>query len=106
MWGPGPQRYAIEKLLLPYSSRDLFLDWEGSIQPVINLVISSLRKPSAYILDTKGWEYLFAQWTRYEDSFIPRTMEYYLVLGMRLAITDISDLNVFGAVDECGNEKL
>ena len=106
MWGRGPQRYAMENALQPYSSRDLFSDWEGSIQPVIDLVISSLRKPPTYILDIKGWEYLFAQWTRYEESFIPRTMEYYLVLGMRLAITDISDLNVFGAVDECGNEFL
>lgn len=49
---------------------------------------------------------MFSQWTRYEDCFIPRTTEYYLVLGIRLAITDIRGLTKFGLVNKLGNEFL
>ena len=34
----------------------LFSDWEGSIQPVIDQVVTSLHKDSSYVLDIKGWE--------------------------------------------------
>ena len=106
LWARGPERYAAEQEFQPFSSRELFSDWEGSIQPVIDQVITSLRKNLSYVLDIKGWEYLFSQWTRNEGTYIPRTLEYYIKMGIRLALTSIGELTKLRDVDGHGQEFL
>jgi len=49
---------------------------------------------------------LFSQWIQYEGKCIPRTLEYYLTIGMRLALTNINELNEFGSVDGEGYKFL
>ena len=73
---------------------------------MIDQVITSLRKNLSYVLDIKGWEYLFSQWTRNEGTYIPRTLEYYIKMGIRLALTSIGELTKLRDVDGHGQEFL